>query len=768
MMKKYILHFVFILVATINPADAEHQVGGYINYKVIPNINGTFTLEGSMHAMRDLNSTGAGIDEFINVGIYKKTAQGWVSVTSVYIFKTYSKTIQLPLEERICSNQNTVSAFEMGVYEFKNELPQINTEYMIAFQRCCRIESLINIENGGDGGTILCIILSPKGQKTAHEGPHINLKNLPLAYVGVDTTLNIFEQSSLNNDLKIEFTTPQHGGGKAGSAEGRPGGSSTDCDGVTPDPRNCLPPYTNVAFSAGYSYDQPLGNSGTVSLNLSSGDLTFHSDIIGNFLMGFILEVSNKIGESLSSSNLEFVTSFVNELNPVYEFTGFRFYDKNRNEILDSDETKFDFPIKLEGDHCYYRTHQDGKLEISGFPEKAIQISSESELWQISSATGSVYEIYSDKGNVQIDKDIPFIPKDEIVSAELFGFLSSTRCNEEARYVLELSNIGTSSLTGELQITLDSILKFRGMNFPFVFRDGKYIVNVNQLDPLVDRMSIVIKVLMPTEIFEGKPIRILNTFYSKDYSIDFLYENIVRCAYDPNQKTATPYNGLNNRLYGPQAIIYSIDFENLGNDPAFSVLLSDRIDDKLDLSSFEFLESSHPCKYYIKPNRELIFNFEQVNLPDSKTDSLGARGFARFKIKPIKNLNDFDLIYNSADIIFDNNSPITTNTTLNTFITYKNKKKSIEEIIHDMISKAIISPLPFNEEFQIEIPDYYLISTALTWKILNPFGQILKEGILRDKISKIEMAHFADGLYYLSVDVNGKRSHTKKLIKLRK
>ncbi|MBK9043134.1 MAG: hypothetical protein IPN97_08035 [Saprospiraceae bacterium] len=134
MMKKYILHFVFILVATINPADAEHQVGGYINYKVIPNINGTFTLEGSMHAMRDLNSTGAGIDEFINVGIYKKTAQGWVSVTSVYIFKTYSKTIQLPLEERICSNQNTVSAFEMGVYEFKNELPQINTEYMIAFK----------------------------------------------------------------------------------------------------------------------------------------------------------------------------------------------------------------------------------------------------------------------------------------------------------------------------------------------------------------------------------------------------------------------------------------------------------------------------------------------------------------------------------------------------------------------------------------------------------------------------------------------------------
>lgn len=104
---------------------------------------------------------------------------------------------------------------------------------------------------------------------------------------------------------------------------------------------------------------------------------------------------------------------------------------------------------------------------------------------------------------MQIDKDIPFIPKDEIVSAELFGFLSSTRCNEEARYVLELSNIGTSSLTGELQITLDSILKFRGMNFPFVFRDGKYIVNVNQLDPLVDRMSIVIKVLMPTEILRA-------------------------------------------------------------------------------------------------------------------------------------------------------------------------------------------------------------------------------------------------------------------------
>jgi hypothetical protein len=62
----------------------------------------------------------------------------------------------------------------------------------------------------------------------------------------------------------------------------------------------------------------------------------------------------------------------------------------------------------------------------------------------------------------------------------------------------------------------------------------------------------------------------------------------------------------------------------------------------------------------------LTWTFNPINLPDSTTDLLGSNGYIRFSIKPKENLPEKTKIENFADIYFDYNPPVRTNTTMNT------------------------------------------------------------------------------------------------------
>ncbi|MBD0257193.1 MAG: T9SS type A sorting domain-containing protein, partial [Cytophagales bacterium] len=62
----------------------------------------------------------------------------------------------------------------------------------------------------------------------------------------------------------------------------------------------------------------------------------------------------------------------------------------------------------------------------------------------------------------------------------------------------------------------------------------------------------------------------------------------------------------------------------------------------------------------------LTFTFEAINLPDSTRAQAGSNGFAKFTVKPLGGLPEGTRIENFADIFFDYNPPVRTNTTLNT------------------------------------------------------------------------------------------------------
>jgi uncharacterized repeat protein (TIGR01451 family) len=140
-------------------------------------------------------------------------------------------------------------------------------------------------------------------------------------------------------------------------------------------------------------------------------------------------------------------------------------------------------------------------------------------------------------------------------------------------------------------------------------------------------------------------------------------------SFDPNDKLVLPA-GVTAEHYSAfgQELEYTVRFQNTGNDYAYRVVVVDTLSDKLDLSSLRIVGGSHTYGFTVsgKGRPVLTFTFDNINLPDSSRDQAGSNGFVKFTIKPLKDLPEGTRIENFADIFFDYNLPVRTNTVLNT------------------------------------------------------------------------------------------------------
>lgn len=77
--------------------------------------------------------------------------------------------------------------------------------------------------------------------------------------------------------------------------------------------------------------------------------------------------------------------------------------------------------------------------------------------------------------------------------------------------------------------------------------------------------------------------------------------------------------------------------------------------------------ASHPYQFTVsgKNRPVLTFTFSGLPLPESSRDPLGSQGFVQFTIQPKAGLAPKALGENYADIFFDYNEPVRTNTTAN-------------------------------------------------------------------------------------------------------
>jgi uncharacterized repeat protein (TIGR01451 family) len=139
----------------------------------------------------------------------------------------------------------------------------------------------------------------------------------------------------------------------------------------------------------------------------------------------------------------------------------------------------------------------------------------------------------------------------------------------------------------------------------------------------------------------------------------------VVSAYDPNRKSVVPEGQLQPDV--DSLLTYTLEFQNTGNDTAFTVILRDTLDADLDPLSIEVFGGSHPFTWDIDAPGYLEFRFDHIMLPDSHINEPASHGWLMYRIKLKDNLALGTQITNTASIYFDYNAPVVTNTTLNTF-----------------------------------------------------------------------------------------------------
>jgi uncharacterized repeat protein (TIGR01451 family) len=148
----------------------------------------------------------------------------------------------------------------------------------------------------------------------------------------------------------------------------------------------------------------------------------------------------------------------------------------------------------------------------------------------------------------------------------------------------------------------------------------------------------------------------------------------VTGSYDPNDKLASPKGVTAQGLIRKgQWIDYKIRFQNTGTDTAFTVRLIDTLDTRLEITSLEFGAASHPSTWSLINQDPPVFEavFSNILLPDSNVNEPASHGFLNFLMKTHADLPEGAEIRNFADIYFDFNPPIRTNTVLHTISEFR-------------------------------------------------------------------------------------------------
>lgn len=265
---------------------AAHIIGGEMYYTCLGYGKDTTTRKYliTIKLYRDCRqqNMAAGFDQPLGFTIYRRNQNG--SYTNV-LGNNREYSIQ-----GLVGNPDTIAppvypclilppdiCAEEGRYEYQVELPIINQEYVVVWQRCCRNNTITNILNPGGTGATFTISIHPEAQRTCNSSPQF--RNFPPTVVCVNNPLN-FDHSAIDNEgdlLVYSFCEPYAGGGQ--------GGGGGNCNGTTPTP-DCPPPFTPVIFKAPqYSYLFPMGGNPPVAINSLTGLITGEPNVLGQFVI---------------------------------------------------------------------------------------------------------------------------------------------------------------------------------------------------------------------------------------------------------------------------------------------------------------------------------------------------------------------------------------------------------------------------------------------------------------------------------------------------
>lgn len=291
-MPSYMNKILIILLACLATIqlNAAHIIGGDVTYKciLIDSAQMETSYEITMSVYRDSRGGGAQFDDPARFGIFRGSGNNWLYLET--------RMINIEMTEDITFNDDPCVIIppnigvQKGTYTFRIVLPWSDQSYKIAYQRCCRNNTISNIVNPGETGAAFEVNILPEAQTSCNNSPTFD--DFPPIVICAGVNLNI-DQSATDaegDQLLYEFCAPLQAGGTDGATTP---GDPNSCTGVMPNPAlypnppACPLPFNEVLFQLPtYSATNPMGAASGVAIDPVTGFISGKPELLGQYVVG--------------------------------------------------------------------------------------------------------------------------------------------------------------------------------------------------------------------------------------------------------------------------------------------------------------------------------------------------------------------------------------------------------------------------------------------------------------------------------------------------
>ncbi len=325
--------------------------------------------------------------------------------------------------------------------------------------------------------------------------------------------------------------------------------------------------------------------------------------------------------------------------------------------------------------------------------------------------------------------------------------------------------------TGKFWVKLSSDVSFQSLSASTPSYTTKYptasgdsiVWNISDLRQYANNMNgsfFSLNILMKTTATVGNNYCFKSGVISLYPETSFTDNESSNCwviggPFDPNYKEVSP------KGTGPQGyiststneLLYTINFQNVGNSPAVNVKVNDLLDSNVDKTSLKIIGSSAPVQTNIDGTGLVTFLFDNIILPDSTHDEPHSHGFVTYKINLKPSLVAGTQIHNSAAIYFDYNAAVLTNTVLNTL-------QTVTEVQELHSGSFEVYPNPSNGIVTVNSSN---VISKIT--IINVLGEVVKSITVDSKQVIVDLTDLKSNVYFLQITDAKNQTSIKKIVK---
>ncbi len=264
-----ILSLVLALCFSFGTANATHIVGGEIYYELLDTAKNEYKI--TLHVFVDCengSSQAIASDQTAIIGVFDAGTRNYQ--TQFVVSRVGPSRINKV--NYSCVRPPTGVCVDEYVYTTVRIIDPGDAGKIIAFQRCCRNNSINNIITPEATGATFWVKIPPKGVNNNSAV----FNSLPPNYVCVDAPLS-FDHSATDKDgdsLVYRLNRPFSGG-----TPGDP----------RPDPPS-KPNYLNIRWASGYSTFNQVSGSPLLTINSRTGELNVTPNKIGQYVIGIVVQ----------------------------------------------------------------------------------------------------------------------------------------------------------------------------------------------------------------------------------------------------------------------------------------------------------------------------------------------------------------------------------------------------------------------------------------------------------------------------------------------